>query len=107
MYVLLVQVDVKPEHRDAFVTAAGEHARRARQNEPGTIRFDVITDETDPNRLYYYEVYVDKAAFDAHAKGESIVTFRAETQGWSNGTTIVRRGETTYPPDDEEAYWHK
>ncbi|MDQ2786602.1 MAG: antibiotic biosynthesis monooxygenase [Chloroflexota bacterium] len=107
MYVLLVQVDVKPEHHDAFVTAAGEHARRARQNEPGTIRFDVIADESDPNRLYYYEVYLDKAAFDAHAKGESVATYHAETQGWSNGPTTVRRGETTYPPNDDGAYWHK
>ncbi len=107
MYVLLVQVDVKPEHRDSFVTAAGEHARRAHQNEPGTIRFDVIADESDPNRLYYYEVYVDKAAFDAHAKGERIAIFRAETQGWSNDTTIVKRGATTYPPNGDDAYWHK
>lgn len=107
MYVLLVQVDVKPEHRDAFVAAACEHARRAHQNEPGTIRFDVIADETDPNRLYYYEVYTDKAAFDAHAKGESIVIFRAETNGWSNGPTIVKRGETAYPPNDDATYWYK
>lgn len=107
MYVLLVQVDVKPERRDAFVTAAGEHARRARQNEPGTIRFDVIADESDPNRLYYYEAYEDRAAFDVHAQGESITTFRAETQGWSNGTSTVRRGETTSPPNDDGAYWHK
>ncbi|MGI8689654.1 MAG: putative quinol monooxygenase [Thermomicrobiales bacterium] len=107
MYVLLVQVDVKAEHRDAFVMAAGEHARRARQNEPGTIRFDVIADESDPNRLYYYEAYKDRAAFDAHAQGESIATFRAETQGWSNDTSIVGRGETTYPLNDDGAYWHK
>jgi (4S)-4-hydroxy-5-phosphonooxypentane-2,3-dione isomerase len=107
MYVLLVQVDVKPEHREAFVAAAGAHARRARQNEPGTLRFDVIADESDSNRLYYYEAYVDKAAFDAHAKGESIATFRAETNGWSNGPATVNRGETTYPPNDDDAYWHK
>ncbi len=107
MYVLLVQIDVKPEHRDPFVAAAGEHARRARRNEPGTIRFDVIADGSDPNRLYYYEAYLDKAAFDAHATGESIATFRAETQGWSNGPTIVRRGETTYPPNSDDAYWQK
>lgn len=107
MYVLLVHVDVKPEHRDAFGAAAGAHARRARQNEPGTIRFDVIADESDPNRLHYYEAYVDKAAFDAHAKGESIATFRAETQGWSNGSAIIYRGETIHPPNDDDSYWHK
>ncbi len=106
MYVLLVQVDVKLEHRDPFVTAAGEHARRACQNEPGTIRFDVIADEKDPNCLYFYEAYVDRAAFDAHGKSESIAIFRAETNGWSTGTTIIGRGETTYPPNSDDAYWH-
>ena len=42
MYVLWVTIDVKPEHREAFVTAMAGHARRARENEPGTIRFDEI-----------------------------------------------------------------
>ncbi len=40
------------------------------------------------------------------AKGESIAIFRAETQGWSNGTTVVRRGETLFPPDGGP-YWQK
>ena len=105
MYALLVQIDVKPEHRDAFVTAMAGHARRARENEPGTVRFDVITDESDPSRVYFYEVYVDKAAFEAHGQGESIAQFRAETKGWAN-STVVSRGTTAFPPDDD-AYWRK
>lgn len=107
MYVLIVQIDIKPEHRDAFVTAMGEHARRARQNEPGTIRFDVIADESNPNRMYFYEAYIDRAAFDTHGKSESIALFREETKGWSTGTTIIGRGGTLYPPNGDDAYWHK
>ncbi len=103
MYVLWVTIDVKPEHRDAFVRAMSDHARRARANEPGTVRFDVITDEAEPNRVYFYEVYRDKAAFEAHGKAESIATFRAETQGWSNSTT-VSRGVTAFPLDND-GYW--
>ncbi len=106
MYALLVQVDVKPEHRDAYLTAISGHARRARENEPGTIRFDVIADGKDPNRIYLYEAYVDKSAFDAHATGESIAIFREEAKEMSNGTTIVGRGETVYPPDGGP-YWQK
>ncbi|HEY7909033.1 MAG TPA: putative quinol monooxygenase [Thermomicrobiales bacterium] len=106
MYVLLVQIDILPEHRDAFITAMSGHARRARTNEPGTIRFDVIKDENEPNRAYFYEVYADKAAFDAHGKSESIATFREETKGWSAGSSIVGRGETAYPPDGG-SYWQK
>ena len=106
MYVLLVQIDILPEHRDAFITAMSGHARRARENEPGTIRFDVIKDENEPNRAYFYEVYADKAAFDAHGKSESIATFREETKGWSAGSSIVGRGETAYPPDGG-SYWQK
>lgn len=106
MYALLVQIDILPEHRDAFIAAMSGHARRARENEPGTVRFDVITDEKEPNRAYFYEVYSDKAAFDAHAKGESLAVYREETKGWAVGTTIVGRGESAYPPDGD-AYWHK
>ena len=106
MYVLLVQIDILPEHRDAFLAAMRGHAERARENESGTIRFDVITDENEPNRAFFYEVYTDKAAFEVHGKSESIAIFREETKGWSAGTVIVGRGETTYPPNGD-SYWQK
>lgn len=100
MYILFVQVDVKPEHREAWLPEIHAHAHRALTNEPGTLRFDLIEDETDANRFYFYEAYKDRAAFDAHATGASMPIYRAATQGMTNATSVVR-GSSFFPPDGD------
>ncbi len=69
MYALLVQFDVLPEHRDAVIQALIEDGRGSLQDEPGTLRFDVVQDGDKPNRFYLYEAYRDRAAFDSHLQG--------------------------------------
>jgi autoinducer 2-degrading protein len=100
MYAIMVQIDIKPEHREAFIAAACGHAQRARQNEPGTVRFDVIGDSANPNRIFLYEAYADEDAFRAHGQAASIAQFRAQTQGWAEATNLFARGTTIHPPDD-------
>src|SRR4051812_36242746 len=96
----MVQIDIKPEHREAFIGATREHAQRARQNEPGTIRFDIIADGANPNRIFLYEVYADEEAFRVHGQAPSLAQFRAETQGWAESTSLLTRGSSIHPPDD-------
>ena len=67
----ILRFDIKPEHREAFVQAVVEHGRAAVPTEPGTLRFDVIVDQDDPNRIFLYEAYSDPDAFNVHLAGES------------------------------------
>ena len=67
----ILRFDVRPEHRDAFVQAVVGHGRAAVPSEPGTLRFDVIVDQDDSNRVFLYEAYADPDAFTAHLAGES------------------------------------
>ena len=71
MFGAILKLDVKPEHRDAFVQALVEHGRAAVPTEPRTLRFDVIVDQDDPNRIFLYEAYVDPDGMTAHLAGES------------------------------------
>jgi autoinducer 2-degrading protein len=100
MYAIVVQIDIKSEHREEFIGAARSHAQRARQNEPGTVRFDIIADGASPNRIFLYEVYANEEAFRAHGQAPSLAQFRAETQGWAESTNLLTRGSTIHPPDD-------
>jgi hypothetical protein len=43
-----------------YVTAQGSRA------EEGCLRFDVLRDQTDPCKFFFYEVYVDAAAVAVH-----------------------------------------
>jgi quinol monooxygenase YgiN len=66
MYVVTVEFEVHPQHCAAFLPLMRENARASRENEPGCRQFDVCADPARPNFVFLYEVYDDRAAFDAH-----------------------------------------
>jgi autoinducer 2-degrading protein len=66
MVVLHVTVQVKPEHVAEFLEVIRHDAEHSENDEPGCLRFDVIQDKDDPSRFYFYEVYRDDAALEAH-----------------------------------------
>lgn len=65
MIIMLVYVQVKPEHVDAFRAATIANAGNSVQ-EPGIARFDVIQQEDDPTRFVLVEVYRDAEAPARH-----------------------------------------
>jgi|SRR6187402_1643379 len=65
MYVVVVNVSVKPEAVEAFIAASAENHRHTRK-EPENVRFDVLRRNDDGNRFVLYEVYVSEAGFTAH-----------------------------------------
>jgi len=65
-YVLVVNLEIKPDHVERFMTMALENAKAARETEPGCRQFDVLVDPDDRTKVMFYEVYADEAAFRAH-----------------------------------------
>ena len=56
MFIVHVDVHVKPDCVDAFVEATLENARSSAQ-EPGIARFDVVQDNAAPAHFVLVEVY--------------------------------------------------
>ena len=65
MFVLSVDLRIKPENVESFLARAVENAAASRK-EPGCRQFDVLVDPEDRTQAMLYEVYVDEKAFDAH-----------------------------------------
>ena len=65
--MIVVEFEVKPEHRSAFVELMKGHAQRSRA-EDGCLQFDVLLPEEDQNRVLLVEAWRDQAALDVHAK---------------------------------------
>jgi quinol monooxygenase YgiN len=65
MFVLLVNIRIKPEHVERWMPLALENAREARK-EPGCRHFDVLVDPADRSKVLLYEIYDDEKAFEAH-----------------------------------------
>jgi quinol monooxygenase YgiN len=77
MYHVAVYFDVQPEHRQDFINAAIKDGIDS-ASEPGTLRFELIQDEADPNRFYLNEGYASAEAFAVHADGAYFKAFFAE-----------------------------
>ena len=59
-------INVRPEHRQAFLDASIFAAQSVISEEPEVFQFQVMVDVTNPNRFYFYEVFHDEAAVQAH-----------------------------------------
>ena len=81
MYTLFVSLQVRPDKRDRFLTAIAENAAASVRDEPGCLRFDVMEDAQQPNRFYFYEIYTDPAAFDAHKAAPHFAVWRQAADG--------------------------
>lgn len=55
MLALVLTLDVHPEHRDTFLSAATQNRTACLHDEPGCLHFDTAEDSTNPNRSYFYE----------------------------------------------------
>ena len=66
--VLQVNIRVKPENVDAFMSKVIENGRAAR-SEPGCRQFEVLVDPEDRTKVMLFEVYDDQKAFEAHQAG--------------------------------------
>ena len=77
MFVLTVQLRIKPENVEAFMSKLAENAKNARK-EPGCKQFDVLVDPNDKTKAMLYEVYNDDKAFEAHQATPHFKKYLAE-----------------------------
>lgn len=81
MFGLVVRFDLKDaaaaEAFDALVAATGDQIRAA---EPGTVLYVVNAVAEAPLSRVFYEVYADRAAFEAHEETPHVRRFLAERE---------------------------
>lgn len=87
MYVVTVELVVRAECVGEFGLAIIANARASRA-ERGCRQFDVCAAPEDPARLFLYELYVDRAAFDEHLRTPHFAAFDAATAGWTLRKTV-------------------
>ena len=66
MYVVVVHITVHTDMVDVFLPTIMENARTSLRQEPACLRFDVCMQEGKPDRVMLYEIYDDRAGFEAH-----------------------------------------
>jgi quinol monooxygenase YgiN len=86
---VIVGFTVKPEHRATFMSLLRENAEASLAAEPGCLRFDIVAREARPEELWLYEIYTDRAAFDAHLHTAHFLSFDAATGDMIEAKTVI------------------
>jgi quinol monooxygenase YgiN len=86
--VVLVEFRLKPGSSHAFGQLIAANARSSVADEPGCRRFDIATAADDQERVFLYEIYDDRAAFDHHVTTPHYLRFKEGTSELIEGSTV-------------------
>jgi quinol monooxygenase YgiN len=66
MYAVYVTVNVKQGYMEEFLTACVEEGEACDRDEPDCLRFEILRDKNNPNRVCAIEVFTDEQSLKAH-----------------------------------------
>jgi quinol monooxygenase YgiN len=89
-YVIIATIEMDAGDVDRYQAALAAHRERSLKDEPGTLQFDVLRPSGDDAKLMIYEVYADKAAFQAHRDGASMKRIIEETEDVEITLSLIR-----------------
>ena len=104
MIALIVEINIKPGFKEQFMASMLGDARGSNNDEPGCLRFDVLQDNEDENKLHLFEVYEDEAALDAHRNAPHFIKWREECADWFATENIRKIATPVYPAPEQ---WEK
>jgi autoinducer 2-degrading protein len=90
LFVILVDFQLKPGSRLEFRRMIDENADASVRTEPGCLQFDVLEPEGEGDRVLLYEIYSDRAAFDAHLRTEHFRVFAGVSENLILQKTVTR-----------------
>jgi quinol monooxygenase YgiN len=100
MFVVNVNVLVKPEYVEEFKTATSVNAGLSVQ-EPGIARFDVLQHENDPTCFLLVEVYRSAEAPAAHKETEHYRTWRDTVEPMMAEPRTSEKYVSVFPADED------
>ena len=99
MICMLIEVHVKPSMLDEFLETITYDAVHSEADEPGCLRFDVLRDNEDPFKFYFYEVYRDKEAQQAHRQMPHFAKWAKFMEKGLDREIIRHAATNVYPAD--------
>jgi len=98
MFIVHVQVHVKPEFVESFRHATIENARNS-IHEAGIARFDIIQQQDDPSRFVLVEVYRDTKAQANHKETPHYIKWRDSVAAMMAETRTSIKYTNIFPDD--------
>jgi len=89
MFAVVVRLQVGQEHRSALLDHLRANAATSRAQEPGCHRFDICHNPAPDSEVLLYELYDDRAAFEAHLASAHYAAFDAATKDLIAAKTVT------------------
>ena len=86
--IVTVDFRITADHWPDFLAAVGEQAKTSLAMEPACRVFDVAVAADGEPTVFLYEVYDDRAAFDAHLTTPHFLAFDARVRDWTLAKTV-------------------
>ena len=91
-------VNVKPEHRQAFLDASIFEAQSVVSEAAEVFQFHLLVDMSDPNRFYFYEVFRDETAVQEHWESDLFKNWLDTVQTMLEGDIeVIARMRSLFP----------
>lgn len=92
LFAIMVDFRLKQDSRPEFRRLIDANADASVRTEPGCLQFDVLEPEGEGDRVLLYEIYTDKAAFEAHLRTEHFRIFAGASEALCMEKNVVRCG---------------
>jgi len=89
MYVVTVTFDIHPAAVDDFMPLMRQQAANSRRLEEGCHQFDIAYEQSNPCRIFLYELYEDRDAFDLHLESAHYQRFASLTESMVAKKTVA------------------
>lgn len=86
----VVKLTAAESKRDEALSALGKLVVAA-EDEPGTVQYLMHTETNDPNAIWFYELYADQAAFEAHIGSTTMAEAMGSLGGLLDGRPDMRQ----------------
>ncbi|WP_083533192.1 putative quinol monooxygenase [Bosea sp. WAO] len=96
-FTILVRFRIADGSMAGFLPLMIENAETSRRDEPGCERFDVLQPDGEQDCILLYEIYRDRAAFDAHCASQHFKRFDAATKTMVAEKTVTVLGLLAEP----------
>jgi quinol monooxygenase YgiN len=90
MLIVTVRFAVKKEHAAAFHARVRKQAADSLALEADCRHFDIAASIDDSSKIFLYEIYTDEAAFQDHLHSAHFLSFKADTQDWTESALVER-----------------
>ena len=89
MYVVTVEIVIKPEYIDEFVERMMQQANDSLELEEHCHTFDVCRNIGRAERIFLYEIYSDEVAFKHHLESAHFKSFDAASSDWVESKCVA------------------